>query len=403
MIAAPTIACLRGFCLCLIALSAFGQSSGGSATERYAEEGQSALAAGRLDEAEKAYEKLRDLEPGVAEVHANLGMIYFQEGRFDQALPALRQALKLKPSLTKTESLLAVSLSELGRYNEALPGLERGFHRATDPEIKRMCGLHLQRAYTGLGQDRKAVEVALELNQLYPDDPEVLYHTGKVYGNFAFLTMQKLAQVAPASVWRHQTLAEAEESQGSYDAAITEYRQVLALDPRRPGIHYRLGRTLLARARQITSSEDLASAQKEFEQELALDPGNGNAAYEIAEARRDGGQFEEAQKLFEQALKSHPDFEEAQLGLASVLMSQQMPQQALPHLQKAIELNPKNEVSWYRLSQVQRSLGNSREAQDAFTKYQNLHQQKASLDEAGMRFLSPGEVTRQQLDSSAPQ
>src|ERR1700687_2174344 len=149
MIAAATNACVRGVCLCLIALSAFGQSSGGSATERYAEEGQSALAAGRLDEAEKAYEKLRDLEPGVAEVHANLGMIYFQEGRFDQALPALRQALKLKPSLTKTESLLAVSLSELGRYNEALPGLERGFHRATDPEIKRMCGLHLQRAYTG--------------------------------------------------------------------------------------------------------------------------------------------------------------------------------------------------------------------------------------------------------------
>jgi tetratricopeptide (TPR) repeat protein len=119
---------------------------------------------------------------------------------------------------------------------------------------------------------------------------------------------------------------------------------VLALDPRRPGIHYRLGRTLLARARQFTSSEDLASAQSEFEQELAADPLNGNAAYEMAEAHRNEGPLEEAQKLFERALKSHPDFEEAQLGLASVLMSQQKPQQALPHLQKAIELNPKNAV-----------------------------------------------------------
>jgi tetratricopeptide (TPR) repeat protein len=401
--AAATRAFLVTVCVCLIAYSAGAQSSGNSATERYAEEGQSALAAGRLDDAEKAYEKLRELEPGVAEVHANLGMIYFQEGRYEQAVPALRQALKLKPSLTRTESLLSVSLSELGRYKEAAAGLEKCFHRAADPEIKRMCGLQLQRAYGGLGRDRNAVEVALELNRLYPDDPEVLYHTGKVYGNYAFLTMQKLAQVAPASVWRHQTLAEADESQGSYEAAITEYRQVLALDPRRPGIHYRLGRTLLARARETTSAEDLASAQREFEQELALDPLNGNAAYEMAEARRNGGQFEEAQKLFEQALNSHPDFEEAQLGLASVLMSQQKPQQALPHLQKAIELNPENEVSWYRLSQVQRSLGNSKEAQNAFTKYQQLHQQKASLDEAGKRFLSPSEVTRQQLDSNAPQ
>jgi tetratricopeptide (TPR) repeat protein len=381
----------------------FALAQSADAIEKYSELGQRALAQGRYAEAEAAFEKLRELEPGVVEVHANLGLIYFQEGKFEPAIAALRQALKLKPALPKTAALLAMSLSEVGRYSEALPALEKCFRQSTDPSIKRMCGLQLLRAHTGLLQDSKAVEVALELNRLYPDDPEVLYHTGKVYGNVAFLTMQKLSQVAPESVWRHQTLAEADESQGSYDAAITEYRQVLGLDPRRPGIHYRLGRTLLARARQTTSAEDLASAQKEFEQELALDPLNGNAAYEMAEARRNGGQFEEAQKLFEQALKSHPDFEEAQLGLASVLMSQQKPQQALPHLQKAIELDLENEVSWYRLSQVQRSLGNSGEAQDAFAKYQKLHQQKASLDEAGKRFLSPDEVTRQQLDSSAPQ
>jgi len=121
MIAAATKAWLNGFCCCLLALSAFGQSSGSSATDRYAEEGQRALAEGRIQDAENAYEKLRDLEPGVAEVHANLGLIYFQEGRFDQAVPSLRQALKLKPGLSKTDNLLAVSLSELGRYTEALP------------------------------------------------------------------------------------------------------------------------------------------------------------------------------------------------------------------------------------------------------------------------------------------
>lgn len=43
-----------------------------------------------------------------------------------------------------------------------------------------MCGLELERAYTGLKRDSKAVEVAMELNRLYPDDPEILYQTGKV-------------------------------------------------------------------------------------------------------------------------------------------------------------------------------------------------------------------------------
>ena len=289
--------------------------------EKYSEQGQRALAQGHYAEAEAAFEKLRELEPGVAEVHANLGVIYFQERKFEQAVPALRQALKLKPTLPKTERLLAMSLSELGHYKEALPGLEKGFRRSTDPAIKRMCGLQLQRAYTGLRRDSKAVEVALELNRLYPDDPEVLYHTGRIFGNFAFLNMQKLAQVAPASVWRHQAEAEAHESQGSYDAAISEYRQVLSADPHRPGIHYRIGRTLLARSRQSNTPEDAAAAAKEFEQELQVDPSNANAAYELGEMHRKAGEFDEAQNFFEQALQHYPDFEEAHLGLAAVLMS----------------------------------------------------------------------------------
>ena len=208
----------------------------------------------------------------MAEVHAQLGVIYFQERKFDQAVPALRQALKLKPGLPRADTLLAMSLSEMGRYSEALPGLEKGFHHSTDPAIQRMCGLQLERAYTGLQRDGLAVQVALELDRLYPTDPEVLYHDGKIYGNFAFLTMQRLAQVAPDSIWRHQAEAEAYESQGTYDAAISEYRQVLSGDPRRPGIHYRLGRTLLARSRQTNAVEDVTAALKEFEQELQLGP-----------------------------------------------------------------------------------------------------------------------------------
>src|SRR5215831_16940241 len=126
------------------------QSSSTAAVEQYSTEGQSALAAGNYAAAERAFEKLLTLEPGVAEVHANLGLIYFQEGKFEEAVPALRQALKLKPSLTKSDSLLAMSLSELGHYSEALPGLEKGFRRSSDPEMRRMCGLQLERAYTGL-------------------------------------------------------------------------------------------------------------------------------------------------------------------------------------------------------------------------------------------------------------
>jgi tetratricopeptide (TPR) repeat protein len=389
--------------LCFGTLAACPARAQDSGFEKQYQDAQHALAQGKINEAQHAYESLRQANPGVAEIHANLGLIYFEQRKFDAAIPELRRALQLKPGLSNSGALLAMSLSELGRYEEALPGLEKGF-RSTDPQIKRMCGLQLERVYTGLKRDNKAVDVAMEMNRLYPDDPEVLYHNGKIFGNYAFLMMRKLVEVAPNSIWRHQALAEAAESQESFATAIAEYHQVLKMNPNQPGIHYRLGRTLLARARQSNSSDDLAEAEKEFEEELRLDPENGNAAYEIGLSRQNAGQFAEAQQLFEKVVRSHPDFEEAQLGLASVLTSEGKPQEALPHLQKAIALNGENEVSWYRLSQVERSLGNAAGAQQALSKFKILHDRRMNEEGAGRRFVSDqGEVTPQSLGKDAPQ
>src|SRR4051812_15831116 len=370
--------------------------------DQYVEIGNRALQAGHYAEAEHAFEKLKELEPNTAEVRANLGLIYFEERKFDQAVPELRRALKLKPSLTNSGFILAMSLSELGQFNEAVPGLDEGFHSG-NPEMKRMCGLQLERAYTGLKRDSRAVEVALELERVYPNDPEVQYHDGKIFGNFAFLTMQKLWQAAPDSVWKHQAEGEALESQGSYEAAIGQYREVLAKDPRRPGIHYRLGRILLARSQKSGAREDTDAATKEFEQEIQLDPTNANAAYELAEIDRNAGQFDNAQKYFELALKGHPDFEEAQIGLAAALISAHKPELALPHLEKAISLNRDNEVSWWRLAQVERLLGDSEGQKKALAEFQRLHSQSADQQDQGRKLFSPNEVTQQQLDPAARQ
>lgn len=384
--------------LVLAASAACAQDT--SLVERYAEEGESALAAGRYAEAEKAFEKLRQLEPGMAEVHANLGLIYFQERKFEQAVPTLRQALKLKPALTKTDNLLAMSLSELGRYSEAVPGLEKCLHHSSDTEIKRMCGLELQRAYTGLKKDDKAVEVAMQLNRLFPDDPEILYQTGKIYGNFAFLTMEKLAQVAPTSVWKHLAAAEAHESQGSYVLAIPEYNEVLKLEPQRPGIHYRLGRSLLGRYWQRHSLEDLTAAEKEFEQELQIDPANANSAYELGELRRKANRFDEAQQYFEQALQHYPDFPEAQLGLAAVLQAKKLNDQAVIHAQRAVAIDPENEVGWYRLAQIQKALGHNAEQEKALAEYRRLHDR--SSQQRGLEpVFAPREVTKQEVEPAA--
>jgi tetratricopeptide (TPR) repeat protein len=185
---------------------------------------QQAMASGDIDRALGMFEKLSRANPEIAEIHATIGVIRFQKGDYSGALKQLEQAKRLKPTLPKLDGLIAMSQAELGDFKEALPTLEETFRTATDEPVKRMSGLQLERAYTALQQDSDAVKVALELQRLFPSDPEVLYHNERIFGNFAYLTVQKLVEVAPDSIWRQQAAAEAYESQGSFDEAIADTR-----------------------------------------------------------------------------------------------------------------------------------------------------------------------------------
>jgi len=371
-----------------------------AALQTRAAAGERALAEGRYADAEKEYEALRRLSPGTAEVHARLGLIYFQEGKFEAAVPTLREAIKLKPGLPKVDALLAMSLSEIGRYEEALPGVTRAFSQSADPVLRRMAGLHLQRIYTGLGRDQDAVDVALKLSRLYPDDAEVLYHSGRLFANFAYLQTMRLATIAPESVWLHQAAGEANESQGLYDAALREYRQVLAVAPNRPGIRFRIGRTLLERSNSGGASDDASEARKAFEEELAIDSSNANAAYELAEMHRKAGELEPARKLFQQALAHYPSFEHGQVGLARTLIALGSPAEAIPHLKTAIERNPNSEVAYYQLAQAFRALGNIVEQEKALAHFNRLRdvaeQRKTTVPQTRQ------DVTPQVIDRKSP-
>jgi tetratricopeptide (TPR) repeat protein len=377
-----------------VSVCVLAQTNNDAQLQRYAQAGEKALASGRYDEAAQAYEKIRELAPTMAEAHARLGLIYFQSGKFEQAVPALRQAMKLKPTLPNIDVLLAMSLSELGQYQEAVPILQKGFKRTTDPALKRSSGLQLQRAYTGLKEDDKAVEIALELTRLYPKDPEILYHSSRLFANYAYLSAVKISQVAPDSLWLQLAAGEAHESQGQLESALGAYREVLKINPNHPGIHFRLGRVQLTRAAQDATAE--AEALKEFEQELNLDPTNANAAYEAGELHRKATRFEQAKNLFALAVKYYPDFEDALVGLGRTEVALKHAEQAIMPLRKAVALNANNEVTWFQLAQAYRTVGNVAEQQKAFAEYQRSRNLKTQTL-AAPNFSRP-EVTKQKVE-----
>ena len=127
-----------------------------------------------------------------------------------------------------------------------------------------------------------------------------------------------------------------------------------------------------------------------------MDPGNGNAAYEIGEMHRQAGDLDQAEQYFQQALQHYPNFAEAQSGLAAVYMAEKKPAQAEAPLKAAIALDGNDEVTWYRLSQVERALGNRTDQQEALTHFQKLHQAALKQNATGMA-ASGSDVTKQEV------
>jgi tetratricopeptide (TPR) repeat protein len=327
----------------------------------------------------EGFEKLTKLAPGVAEFHANLGMAYYSVGRFRDAISACRQALKLKPTLTATRYFLGLSLAESSQCGEALPYLEKDYPRLPDPQLKRVMGIDALHCAMTTGQQDKAVDFLRWLSRDFPDDPDVLYLSATVYSELSTRASQRLLQTAPGSYQAHQFNAEVMEYQGKVEDAIEEYRKVLTLNPRAPGIHYRLGSLLLAGERGPTT---LDAARREFEEELRLDPGSAVAEYQLGEMARQARQWNKAIKHFRRAVELDARFDNALIGLGKSLVSADRAAEAVAPLEAAVKLAPDNPVAHYQLSFAYRRLGREEEAQRELAAYRETYEKLARAGQA---------------------
>lgn len=362
--------------------------------------GQQAMARGDYTSARENFEKLEKLAPNVAEVHAALAAIAFKQRDYPRTVREVKIAQKLNRNLPGLGSLLGDALSEEGDFDEAIPYLKEGFEATSDHAVKKMCGLELMRDYSLLNRDSEAVLVAVEMNRLFPNDPEVLYQTGRVYGNRAYVVMEKLHNISPNSVWMLQAQAEANQSAENWPAAIVAYRHVLALDPNRPGIHYQLGRIYLAEYRTSQSSKDKEAAVRQFTEELKTNPANADASYELANIEKENGNLSVAGEQFSALLKNVPDFDQALVALAGIDLALGKAAEAAPLLERAIRIRPDDEVAWWQLSRAYRAVGNRKGQANALAKFQKLHVSAASNP---ANAPSMDAVTPQRLPSPAIQ
>jgi tetratricopeptide (TPR) repeat protein len=337
----------------------------------YSRQAEKGMAEKNWAEAAEALEKLARLAPDVAEIQGNLGLAYYSQNLIFKATQAFEHALKRNPKMTQAKLLLGLCYAELGRNEEAMKILVPAFRDPSDGPISRLTGLGLLRTYTALRQHAEAATVAHELVGRYPNDPEILFHASGVCADQSYQLMMRLIQAAPNSVWVHYANAQIHENLQLHDLAMMEYRTVLEMEPKLPGVHFRLGRLLLRHSRDPKTSN---AAKHEFEAELAIAPEHSDAEYELGEICREQAQFEDALAHFIRAVRYHPQFEEAQIGLSRVLIHLGRMQEAVPHLSEAVRLNPQNKVPHFLLGSVYKSMGDKTGYRKEMATFQKLRE-----------------------------
>ena len=307
--------------------------------------------------------------PGSAEAHARLGMAYQDVGKLPEAVQALEKALQLDPRLPRVGILLAFSYLPLGKYREAVPYLEQALEKEEDVAMRVTAGERLVECYFALGEEENGLIVVQKLRRLAPDDPDVLYTASKVYTNLWNGAVERLLEKAPGSYRLHQVLAEVYETQEKYADAAKEYREILRLEPRLPGAHYRLGRML-------QRTDNAAEALAEFQTELKTNPADVPTLVEIGEIELKAGRSEPASRYFSRAVEVTGSYAPARVGLAKALLAQKQFQKAAEQLEQARKLAPSDETIPYNLMIAYRSLGRMEDSRRALAEFQRLKKDK---------------------------
>ncbi|MDX2221192.1 MAG: tetratricopeptide repeat protein [Rhodospirillaceae bacterium] len=169
--------------------------------------------AGKLDEAEAGYRKAMALNPNVALVYNNLGVLMYSRGKHEDAIALQKKAQALDPRNSMSFNNMGVALNKLERLPEALAAFEQAM-------------------------------------KLAPDDPEPLNNYGETLSKLSRFAegeavLRRVLAARPNHIEAHTNMGTALWGLGRLDEAADSFRRVIALKPDVAMAHKNLGMVLL--------------------------------------------------------------------------------------------------------------------------------------------------------------
>jgi len=274
-----------------------------------------------------------DVDPDHAQAHFLLGVARFRLKEYAASEEALQWVAEREPSfpgLVLQQGLLFEAIGQIDKaekyYAEALAA------QPDDPEIMTRTAAVL----VASGQYIKAREILDKVLLGDPNDPEALYFLGRVeLGEGkpvqALELMKKAIRLQPGIAVYHLYEAFAHESAGSYSDALGSAARSIELDQS-------LAEAYLLRGRLLVRMGTVKDGMKDLLKALDLKPSLVEAYAPLGKAAESLRKWNDAIGYYRKAVESFPDDGEALSNLALLLYDHGGRQEAVSHLEKAVEL-----------------------------------------------------------------
>lgn len=357
------------------------------------ERGSQAMHAGDAAAAEEQFRRATELAPGFAEAWLDLGLAQLKGGKLAAAIPSMREALKLDPAVHGAHLFLGIAEYQTDHVEAAVGDLQQAVQDDPNNAQAQMwlgiVELNTDHPDQATGPLDRAAELA-------PTDVGILDYRVQAHMAVARESYTRIYQLDAGS-WRlHRLNAQIDAQARQHTQAIDEYQQAIRIAPKQADLYEGVGW-------EYRQTGQLDLAEKAFEEQLKLTPGNPIAMYNLASAQVDAGQGAEAIPLLEQVTKLYgrPTVADYYLGRAYAAASKN--EQAAAEYEKATTLAGETaQRAWYGLGQVYKELGKTAQARAAVEKYQQLHNasvQERAKDIEDWRKLNAGAET---APASAP-
>ena len=265
--------------------------------------GNACLQEREFADAEDAYREALELDPNFAIAHFDLGLTHEFQGKREDAIGFYRKAIELNPKQPQALLNLGVLLAKQSGYRDGLPLIDRAIE--VRPAIA-IAHFYRGRILTRAGRLKDARQAYLESYRLDPNHVETWFPLAKLHEKYrdqqrAIELLRKLVSKRPELASPHVHLGVLLESQDTR-AAIKQYQLALSVEPNHLSAANNLSwlfatcadADLRHRSEAIRLAK-LATRLTNSKRPDILDT--------LAAAHANDGQFDEAVKIVDHALK----------------------------------------------------------------------------------------------------